>query len=97
MDPGHAGPTQSFYIMENKVWNELFDALLEDKPEAARKLKDSDRRRAAWERELGSWPLFNITPREAQEFAHWLVPSGALELSGNLPTSRAVGQGRRLL
>ena len=40
-------PPQSFYIMENKVWNELFDAYLKDKPEAARKLKDFDRRRAA--------------------------------------------------
>ena len=87
VEPGHAGPAQSFYIMENKVWNELFDAYLKDKPEAARKLKDFDRRRAAWEREGGSWPLFNITSREAQEFAHWLVPSGALKLSGDLPTS----------
>ena len=76
VEPGHAGPAQSFYIMENKVWNELFDAYLKDKPEAARKLKDFDRRRAAWEREGGSWPLFNISSREAQEFAHWLVPSG---------------------
>src|SRR4029079_17620079 len=37
-------------------------------------------------KQSGTWPAFNITAREAQEFAHWLVPSDNLELRGDLPT-----------
>ena len=37
VDPGEGGPTSPFYIMENKVWNELLDAFLEAKRGARRR------------------------------------------------------------
>jgi serine/threonine protein kinase len=87
VDPGQAGPSSSFYIMENKVWNNLFDAWLEDQPRAARGLKqDMILRRTAREKDAGTWPVFNISAREAQEFARWLVPGDTPKLAGNLPT-----------
>jgi serine/threonine protein kinase len=82
-------PTPSFYIMENKVWNSLFEAYLKALPESDRGPKqDLIRRRTAREKEQGSWPAFHVTAREAQEFARWLVPGGTLRLSGNLPTAQ---------
>ena len=73
--------------MENKVWNELFDAFLEDQLGAAQGLTPGlDQRRTARQKQAGSWPVFSITAQEAQEFAHWLVPSNTLKLRGDLPT-----------
>jgi hypothetical protein len=83
-DPSPVAPTPSFYIMENKVWNSLLEAYLKD----GGLIRDDDRRREGRERKEGSWPAFHITAREAQEFAYWLVPAGALRLSGNLPTAQ---------
>ena len=87
VEPGDGGPTSPFYIMENKVWNELLDAFLEAQRGAAQGLtRDLDQRRTALQKQPGTWPVFSITAPEAQEFAHWLVPSDTLELRGDLPT-----------
>jgi Sulfatase-modifying factor enzyme 1 len=87
VEPGNSGPTSPFYIMENKVWNELVDAFLEDQLGAAQGLTPGlAQRRTARQNQAGSWPVFSITAQEAQEFAHWLVPSTTPKLRGDLPT-----------
>ena len=87
VEPGDGGPTSPFYIMENKVWNELLDAFLEAQRGAAQGLiQDLAQRRAALLKQPGTWPVFSITAQEAQEFARRLVPSDTLELRGDLPT-----------
>jgi hypothetical protein len=87
VEPGNGGPTSPFYIMVNKVWNELFDAFLEDQRGAAQgRTPGLSQRRTALQKQPGSWPVFSITAQEAQEFAHWLVPNTTPKLRGDLPT-----------
>ena len=87
VEPGNGGPTSPFYIMENKVWNELLDAFLEDQRGAAQgRTPGLSQRRTALQKQPGSWPVFSITAQEAQEFAHWLVPNTTPKLRGDLPT-----------
>jgi len=87
VEPSDGGPTSPFYIMENKVWNELFDAFLEDQRGAAQGLTPGlAQRRTALQKQPESWPVFSITAQEAQQFAHWLVPSTTPNLRGDLPT-----------
>jgi serine/threonine protein kinase len=87
VETSHIGPTSSFYIMENKVWNELYDAYLKDQPERAQeRARDHVQQREARQKEFGLWPVFSITPQEARKFADWLVPRSTLQLTGDLPT-----------
>jgi formylglycine-generating enzyme required for sulfatase activity len=87
VEPGDCGPTSPFYIMENKVWNELFNAFLEDQLKVDQGLTPGlAQRRTALQKQAGSWPVFSITAQEAQQFAHWLVPSTIPKLRGDLPT-----------
>ena len=68
VDPSEGGPTSPFYIMEDKVWNELLDAFLEAKRGAAGELIHSlDQRHADLRKQPGTWPAFNITVPEAQD------------------------------
>jgi hypothetical protein len=70
--PGEPAP---FYMMENKVWTDLFVAFGRQHPEAL----DED---SAWgdlaagnaplPRDEGRRPVFNVGPHEARRFAEWL-------------------------
>jgi serine/threonine protein kinase len=84
-DPDLKSP---FYIMENKVSNDLFVAYLKAKKPGT-KLNLTQRQiewKEAYPEAFGFWPVFNVTVEEAQDFAKWLVPSGGLKFKGDLPT-----------
>ncbi len=74
-----------FYIMENKVWNDLFDVYLKARPDTTRELAQRQaRHRQGHEHDDGSWPVFQVTAIEAQQFAAWFVHGAGLR--GDLPT-----------
>ena len=65
VEPGNGGPTSPFYIMENKVWNELFDAFLEDQRGAAQGLTPGlGQRRTALQKRQGPGPSSVSRPKK---------------------------------
>lgn len=82
----HEGDPPSFYIMENKVWNDLFRAATLDRRfqealDKARKGGQGWMIQEKWRLEGGGrLPVTNVTVAEANLFARWL--------GGKLPTSK---------
>jgi serine/threonine protein kinase len=77
--PALSDREKPFYIMENKVWNDLF-LRFASRPENAKMVRGDWRTNGRFANDAQShpnWPATNITVDEADRFARWL--------GGNLP------------
>jgi serine/threonine protein kinase/formylglycine-generating enzyme required for sulfatase activity len=86
-DANHPAEHEAFYMMRDKVWNDLFRPFADTHPEAVlgSQWKDGGVRGPENNDEDvgvkdGQLPVFRVTALEAQEFAHW-------RLHGELPTA----------
>ena len=98
--PG-TNPPVSFYILQTKVWNGLYKAFVDARPDKA----GSDWQQGTWktqpEADRGLLPVTNISAAEAWEFCEWCRATMFGKQVAERPRrpladERGVGPGRRL-